>query len=81
MAADKDKLSHRKPVTAWNSGYVFPLQFSLNSFDRNVEFKLLSSPGTFQKYSSIRDRARLAISKLILKHCIRVLARNVYCSS
>ena len=37
--------------------HVFPLQFSLNLFDRNVEFKLLSSPGTFQKYSSTQDRA------------------------
>lgn len=52
-----DKLSHRKPVTAWNSRHVFPLQFSLNLFQRNVEFKLLSKLCTFQKYSSTRDRA------------------------
>lgn len=57
MAGDTDKLSHRKLVTAWNSGHVFPLQFNLNLFDRNVEFKLPSSPGTFQKYSLTCDRA------------------------
>jgi len=73
-----DKLSHTKPATAWNSEHVFLLQFSLNLFDRNVEFKLLRSPGTFQKYSSTFDRA--LVLQLILKDGVAVLARNVHWS-
>lgn len=73
-----DTLSHRKTVTAWNSQHVFLLEFSLNLFDRNVDLKLLRSPGTFQKYSSTLDRA--LVLQLILKHCAAVLARNVHCS-
>jgi hypothetical protein len=80
MTADMDKLSHGKPVIAWNSGHDFPLQFSLNLFDRNVEFKLLSSPGTFQKYSSTHDRALVLQYPNLSSNSVAVHARNVQCS-